>query len=581
MKANVKAACLLIAGITAISTVLPAFLSAGEQKAGADINSEPAFERILDMEENIFSPSVTADGKTMVFNAKEPGEKYYNIYISHFENGKWSDPAALMDINSSFNDETPYITPDGLTIVFASDRNGSIRPSKTADGKIRATTDIYMSVKIKEKWTKPVPVPGSVNTIANERTPSLSPDKRTLYFTRWGFDSVEDSKICKAVLKGHSYVKTEVLPVEINSGYGEMAPVPAPDGSGLFFSSRRPGGFGEWDLYFTPVKNGSFGKAYNLGEPFNSTGNDLFLSNYADCAFIGSDRGNAAGRYSVFCINRRIKTEEYVMLSGDTRSVRLENDIPSWVSAASDNKIYLYVIISDKHKGTPISAAASIKLKDKHGKLLQNTEQSSDRDGVIRIFPQNGRTAEVQIDVIKKGYRNETRNVTVAKGIIKEIIIELDDGSVPEPEPVQPEPEPKTEAVPEPETAPVPEAVPLPEPVPAPAPKPASVKKNFESVAFKTGSAEISTDRYQQLYTVIDYMYAHKKAVLHIKGWADKKGTDAVNLDLSSRRACAVKRFIAERGISEDRIKAKGMNKKDLKKYRTRKADLQCIIPAE
>lgn len=134
-----------------------------------------------------FSPSITADGKTMVFNSRERSEHNHNIYIMHFKNGRWTKPIPIKEINSQYNDETPFISTDGSVLVFSSDREGSIRPSITSDKKVRITYDIFISRSRKGKWTRPVRVPGTINTGNNERSPSISHDKKHLYFTRFPF----------------------------------------------------------------------------------------------------------------------------------------------------------------------------------------------------------------------------------------------------------------------------------------------------------------------------------------------------------------------------------------------------------
>ena len=75
-----------------------------------------------------YSPTLSGDGNILVFNSRLKDEKVHNIFMSRLTEKGWTKPEYMKDINSEDNDETPYITPDGKTIVFASDRKGSIRP---------------------------------------------------------------------------------------------------------------------------------------------------------------------------------------------------------------------------------------------------------------------------------------------------------------------------------------------------------------------------------------------------------------------------------------------------------------------
>ena len=54
--------------------------------------------------------------------------------------------------------------------------------------------------------------------------------------------------------------------------YDEMTPYLAPDGVTLYFSSNRPGGFGEHDLYISYNKNGNWTRPKNLGNGINTAG---------------------------------------------------------------------------------------------------------------------------------------------------------------------------------------------------------------------------------------------------------------------------------------------------------------------
>jgi len=62
----------------------------------------------------------------------------------------------------------------------------------------------------------------------------------------------------------------------VNSSYGDFSPFIAPDGLSLYFSSTRPGGLGEFDIWVTTKQTsernpeGYWGVPVNLGAPINS-----------------------------------------------------------------------------------------------------------------------------------------------------------------------------------------------------------------------------------------------------------------------------------------------------------------------
>lgn len=64
-------------------------------------------------------------------------------------------------------------------------------------------------------------------------------------------------------------------PVSFNSSYKDFDPSFAPDGSGIYFFSNRPGGEGGDDIYFVPRDSeGRYGVPRNLGRNVNSSGDE-------------------------------------------------------------------------------------------------------------------------------------------------------------------------------------------------------------------------------------------------------------------------------------------------------------------
>ncbi len=68
------------------------------------------------------------DDKTIVFASRRP-DSYggYDIYVSQYKNDRWSDPInAGKNINSKFNEVSPFLTSDGTALYFSSDRIESL-----------------------------------------------------------------------------------------------------------------------------------------------------------------------------------------------------------------------------------------------------------------------------------------------------------------------------------------------------------------------------------------------------------------------------------------------------------------------
>jgi outer membrane protein OmpA-like peptidoglycan-associated protein len=250
-------------------------------------------------------PTVTGDGKTMIFSARRDGQVYYDLYETHLAEGIWQTPRRIAEISSPYNDESPFITPEGDFLLFASDRDGSLEMPADGSGKIKVSFDIYFSKKTGETWSAPQKIQGELNTVHHERFPSLSKDRKTIYYSRWPFGQLKGATIRKSSFINGIADKGEDLPPVINSGNQEVQFTPNPDGEGFFFSSQRPGGFGGWDIYFIKQgKDGVFLNPQNLGSAVNSKDNEATISlSYNGDIFVSSNRIGGRGKYDIYSSN--------------------------------------------------------------------------------------------------------------------------------------------------------------------------------------------------------------------------------------------------------------------------------------
>jgi outer membrane protein OmpA-like peptidoglycan-associated protein len=79
-----------------------------------------------------------------------------------------------------------------------------------------------------------------------------------------------------------------------------------------------------------------------------------------------------------------------------------------------------------------------------------------------------------------------------------------------------------------------------------------------ENVLFEYNKAELKPGAMRNLYPLVTFLNEHPNRTLLIEGYTDSTGSDSYNLDLSQRRADAVRNFLVINGISPDRIMARG-----------------------
>jgi Tol biopolymer transport system component len=124
-------------------------------------------------------PNISADGLSLFFASNRPGGfgDQYDLWITTREtiNDPWSEPVNLgSTVNSSYYEEEPCISADGLALFFSSERP----PGEYLSG------DIWVATRptTNDEWGEPVNLGQNVNTSYVDTAPDISADGSILYF---------------------------------------------------------------------------------------------------------------------------------------------------------------------------------------------------------------------------------------------------------------------------------------------------------------------------------------------------------------------------------------------------------------
>ncbi len=135
------------------------------ENMGGKINS-PAWDS---------QPSLSADGRTLYFvSNRRGGYGKRDIYISTFtNNNEWSQPQNIgTDINTAFDDISPFIHPNGQRLYFAT------------DGRLGfGGYDVYFSDKKETSWSDPMNFGYPINTHNDEVSMYISSDGGKGYYS--------------------------------------------------------------------------------------------------------------------------------------------------------------------------------------------------------------------------------------------------------------------------------------------------------------------------------------------------------------------------------------------------------------
>ena len=194
-----------------------------------------------------YSPSISFDGKRMVFESNRSGQ--WRLYESQrMGEGRWSDPVYLHNINNTIGKKLfvggCFQSYDGNYLLMTSDREDGL-----------GDMDILISEKKNGKWKEPKNIGIPINSVYFEGFPSLSLDGQALYFMRNfkpGQEPHPDRYYLYVSIKKESgeWGEPKLLPDQINEHPVECPRV-LPNGQSLLFASKRPDSKGGFDIYRT------------------------------------------------------------------------------------------------------------------------------------------------------------------------------------------------------------------------------------------------------------------------------------------------------------------------------------------
>jgi dipeptidyl aminopeptidase/acylaminoacyl peptidase len=246
---------------------------------------------VLSTNANEYNPSLSPDGRTLVFARSAADFRTPAILVSRLERGEWSTPRPVPFADPRFGDSDPTFAPDGRTLYFISDRPAPGRDASRRD------LDLWRVRFDAGRWGTPEHLGNEVNGPGQELGPAWHDG--WLYFgsTRGGQARMLD--LFRARDTGEGFGPAEPLP-GVNTEASEGDPELSADGSLLLFWSNRPGGTGSGDVYASRRQPEGWSTPFALR--MNSAGFDFTPSFSRDgrWLYFGSDRTEpAAGGVSL------------------------------------------------------------------------------------------------------------------------------------------------------------------------------------------------------------------------------------------------------------------------------------------
>jgi peptidoglycan-associated lipoprotein len=452
-----------------------------------------------------------------------------------------SDPEAykienLKDVNSRESDYSPAYARDDFGMIYFTSSRDDAQGNKNHAATGQNFTDIFESrLDKKGKWSTPVPTE-YLNSEFEDGTPSLSRDFREIFFTRCevGKREKKGCSIMHSSREGVSWAtpeKLEILPDSMVAAHPSISA----DGLTLYFVSDMPGGNGGKDIYKVTraTRQAQWSKPENLGTDINTKGNEefpfirdngtLYFSSDGHIGMGGLDIFKATPQPDGSWVVENMKAP--INSNADDFGIIFETGAEKGIFSSSrnsrgDDDLYTFDLpplrftvtglVKDGKSGLPIQGAL-VQLIASDGANMQ-TEVGQNGDFKFNLNPD----ADYIFLASKKGYLNgkekeTTRGQEKSRDFMITILLTATDRPI-----------------------------------------------ELPNILYDFGKWDLRPESMVSLDRLVETLNDNPNVTIELMSNTDSRDTEEYNLALSQKRAQSVVDYLVSKGISSERLTAKG-----------------------
>jgi len=276
-------------------------LSAGSANAGFTFGTPTNLGPGINTTYGEEGSSISADGLSLYFQSDRPGgQGSWDLWVARRPtiDAEWGPPENLgPTLNTPSIEGSPFISADDLSLYFASNHPGGF-----------GGFDLWVTTRATkaDKWGIPVNLSGIINGPSEDYDASISSDGLSLYFVsyRAGGHGSLDLWVTNRATLSDLWGPPVNLGSIVNSSSLDYWPSISPDGLSLFFTSNRSGGYGPDDVYMTrrATVSDPWGLPVNLGPPVNTSADNGCPNISADgrTLYFTSDRPGGYGNSDIW-----------------------------------------------------------------------------------------------------------------------------------------------------------------------------------------------------------------------------------------------------------------------------------------
>lgn len=398
-------------------------------------------------------------------------------------------------VNTKFNDGAGSFTADKKKYYFT-------RCDEVIPGNEGYNCAIYVTEKGADgKWKPAVHLPESVNMKGEwNAQPSISPKGDSLFFVSKRPGGYGQHDIYLSVLNRATgeWSASKNLGAKVNTKYAEVSPRYYPKEKVLFFASNGHEGFGGLDLFIARGKG--FSTIRNIGLPFNSNRDDFSIVLGDSLGYLSSNRENGFGNDDIYKFT--IKSREALL------ATILKENTPSVGTISIRGKV---LDMNNKP-----AQGVTVMLTDVLGKVLKTTE--TDEEGIF-VFASLDPNRDYRVII------EDTGDLITEQENFKAVDIEVFATEKPL----------NTNSL---QLAGMGVASRVP----------------FENIYFDFNQAQLRPEAVKVLDELIDYVKKNNTLKIEISAHTDAIGSAEYNAELSEKRGTAAYRYLVTHGLKGSNI---------------------------
>lgn len=184
------------------------------------------------------------DNSGINYGANRTGKGSCDLFITEKIGNQWTNPINLPGgVNTSNWETQPSLSADGKTLYF-------IRAIRSREGRSNSDIYVS-ELQSNGLWTEATRLSNTINSSQNEESVQIHPDGKTLYFASRGHVGLGGSDLFVSQLNEQGqWSKPVNLGYPINTRFDENSLLVSAQGNIAFFASDREGGYGKLDIYW-------------------------------------------------------------------------------------------------------------------------------------------------------------------------------------------------------------------------------------------------------------------------------------------------------------------------------------------